>query len=56
MENPVRTKSEIVILPIFRMVARFSKCDFWIPDKILSQNIYIIIFFFKDFFNEKNLK
>ena len=40
-----RTKSGIVILPIFKMIARFSKCDFWIPDKILSWNIYSYIFF-----------
>ena len=39
-----RTKSGIVILPIFKMIARFSKCDFWIPDKILSRNIYNYIF------------
>ena len=50
-----RTKSGIVILHIFKMIARFSKCDFWIPDKILSRNIYNYIFL-KDFFNEKNLK
>ena len=29
-----RTKSGIVILPIFKMIARFSKCDFWIPEKM----------------------
>ena len=39
-ENNPSEKIGIFIFRIFKMVARRSKYDFWIPDKILSWNIY----------------
>ena len=46
--NPVICvgKSGFLILNDFKMLARFSKCDFWIPGQILD---------FKNFVSKKKL-
>ena len=48
-KNPIFCvgKSGFLILNDFKMLARFSKCDFWIPGQILD---------FKNFVSKKNIE